>query len=59
MTKHILLVDDDALLRRSLAYNLERAGYQPTAAAGAEDALALARHIVTLRGVGYKLMADV
>jgi DNA-binding response OmpR family regulator len=43
MTKQILLVDDDALMRRSLAYNLERAGYQPTAAASAEDALALAR----------------
>jgi DNA-binding response OmpR family regulator len=43
MTKHILVVDDDALLRRSLAYNLERAGYRPSTAANAEDALALAR----------------
>jgi DNA-binding response OmpR family regulator len=42
MTKHILLVDDDALLRRSLAFNLERAGYQASTAASAEDALALA-----------------
>jgi DNA-binding response OmpR family regulator len=43
MVKHILLVDDDALLRRSLAFNLEKAGYRATTAASAEDALALAR----------------
>jgi len=42
MTKHILLVDDDALLRRSLAFNLEQAGYRTSTAATAEDALALA-----------------
>ena len=42
MTKHILLVDDDALLRRSLASNLEEAGYRASIAANAEDALALA-----------------
>lgn len=41
--KHILLVDDDALLCRSLAFNLERAGYRVSTAASAEDALALAR----------------
>jgi DNA-binding response OmpR family regulator len=41
MGKHILIVDDDALLRRSLAFNLERAGYQASTAANAEDALAL------------------
>ncbi|MCD6289249.1 MAG: response regulator transcription factor [Anaerolineae bacterium] len=41
---HILLVDDDALLRRSLAFNLERSGYQVSTAATAEDALVLARH---------------
>jgi DNA-binding response OmpR family regulator len=39
---HILLVDDDALLRRSLVLNLEEAGYQASASATAEDALALA-----------------
>lgn len=39
---HILLVDDDALLRRSLVLNLEEAGYRATASATAEDALALA-----------------
>jgi DNA-binding response OmpR family regulator len=40
MPKHILLVDDDALLRRSLAFNLEQAGYRVSPAATAEDALA-------------------
>jgi len=39
---HLLLVDDDAVLRRSLAFNLERAGYRVSTAASAEDALALA-----------------
>ncbi len=39
---HILLVDDDPLLRRSLALNLEEAGYRASAVASAEDALALA-----------------
>jgi len=43
MAKHILVVDDDDLLRRSLAFNLEKAGYRPSATASAEDALALAR----------------
>jgi DNA-binding response OmpR family regulator len=39
---HILLVDDDALLRRSLSFNLEHAGYRASAASSAEDALMLA-----------------
>ncbi len=39
MSKLILIVDDDALLRRSLAFNLQRAGYQVATAATAEDAL--------------------
>lgn len=43
MPKHILLVDDDALMRRSLAYNLEQAGYRSTTAASAEDALEMIR----------------
>ncbi len=43
MDTHILLVDDDALLRRSLAFNLEQASYRVSTAATAEDALALAR----------------
>jgi DNA-binding response OmpR family regulator len=43
MTKHVLLVDDDALMRRSLAFNLEQAGYRASTAADAESALRLAR----------------
>jgi len=42
MADHILLVDDDDLLRRSLTFNLEKAGYRVSAAANAEDALAVA-----------------
>ncbi len=40
---HILLVDDDALMRRSLAFNLEQAGYRTSTATNAEDGLAIAR----------------
>ncbi len=43
MSTHILLVDDDDLLRRSLAFNLQQAGYRASTAASAEDGLALAR----------------
>jgi DNA-binding response OmpR family regulator len=43
MSKNILLVDDDALMRRSLAYSLEQAGYQVNACANAEDALVVAQ----------------
>ena len=43
MPKQILIVDDDALMRRSLAFNLEQAGYHTNNAANAEDALAMAR----------------
>ncbi|MFQ5433525.1 MAG: response regulator transcription factor [Anaerolineae bacterium] len=43
MATHILFVEDNALLRRSLAFNLESAGYRVTTAAKAEDALALSR----------------
>ena len=42
MPKQILLIDDDALLRRSLAFNLQQAGYETHTAANAEDGLALA-----------------
>jgi DNA-binding response OmpR family regulator len=42
MAKRILIVDDDALMRRSLAFNLQQAGYQASTASTAEDALALA-----------------
>jgi DNA-binding response OmpR family regulator len=43
MARQILLVDDDALMRRSLAFNLEQAGFRASAAASAEDALSLAK----------------
>jgi len=43
MAKHILVVDDDTLLRRSLSLQLEQAGYRTTTAESAEDALAVAQ----------------
>jgi DNA-binding response OmpR family regulator len=43
MQKHILVVDDDALMRRSVAFNLEQAGYRASSAANAEDALAMSQ----------------
>lgn len=43
MTSHILLVDDDELMRRSLALNLEEAGYRASTASSAETALELLR----------------
>jgi DNA-binding response OmpR family regulator len=43
MAKQVLLVDDDALMRRSLALGLEQAGYKASNAANAEEALSLAR----------------
>lgn len=43
MAKHILVVDDDTLLRRSLSLQLEQAGYRASTAATAEDALALSQ----------------
>jgi DNA-binding response OmpR family regulator len=44
MPRTILLVDDDVLMRRSLAFHVEQAGYNVHTAANAEDALALVRH---------------
>ena len=43
MADHILLVEDEKLLRRSLAFNLEQAGYQVTSSSNAEDALEIVR----------------
>ena len=43
MARHILIVDDDALMRRSVSLHLEQNGFRASAAASAEDALALAR----------------
>lgn len=44
MTRDILIVDDDALLRRSLAFNLENSGYKVRSAASAEDGFLAASH---------------
>jgi DNA-binding response OmpR family regulator len=43
MSKHILIVDDDALMRRSLAFSLEEAGYRASNAETAEEALSIVR----------------
>lgn len=43
MAKKILVVDDEALMRRSLVFHLQKAGYQTHNVGNAEDALALAR----------------
>jgi len=50
MAKRILIVDDDQLMRRSLAFNLEQAGYEVKSAAKAEDALEV------LRGSAFDLV---
>lgn len=42
MGARILLVDDDVLLRRSLAFSLEQAGFRVHTASSAEEALAIA-----------------
>ena len=42
MAKHILLVDDDALMWRGLTFSLEQAGYRVSSASDAENALSLA-----------------
>lgn len=43
MSRNILLIDDDALFRRSLSFHLEQAGYQVHTAASAEDGLKFTR----------------
>ncbi|MEZ4866811.1 MAG: response regulator transcription factor [Caldilineaceae bacterium] len=43
MPGYLLLVDDDQLLRRSLAFNLQQAGYIVQSAADAERALGMVR----------------
>jgi DNA-binding response OmpR family regulator len=43
VAKHILIVDDDALMRRSLAFNLEQAGFRASTAESAETALSQVR----------------
>jgi DNA-binding NtrC family response regulator len=39
MAQHFLLVDDDDLLRRSLAFNLEQAGHRVRSAANAKEVM--------------------
>ncbi len=41
MSRRILIIDDDALFRRSLSFHLQQAGYQVLSAANAEDGLSL------------------
>lgn len=41
MARRILIIDDDALFRRSLSFHLQQAGYQVLSAANAEDGLSL------------------
>jgi len=41
MGASVLIVDDDDLLRRSLAFSLEQAGFEVRTAAAAEDAIAM------------------
>ena len=41
MSHHILVVDDDTLITRSLAFHLQAAGYLASVAASAEEALGL------------------
>lgn len=41
MANKILIVDDDVLMRRSLAFNFEKSGFQANTAENAEDALAI------------------
>jgi DNA-binding response OmpR family regulator len=55
-TTRILIVDDDALMRRSLAFNLEQAGYRVSTAANAEDALALSERVRMVLRVGLSTL---
>jgi DNA-binding response OmpR family regulator len=43
MARHILVVDDDALLRRSVSFQLEQNGYRTSTAENAEAALVMAK----------------
>jgi len=44
MPREILIIDDDALFRRSLSFHLHQAGYKVRAAASAEDGLSIIRN---------------
>jgi DNA-binding response OmpR family regulator len=43
MSQHILIVDDDNLMRRALAFHLQQAGFRTSNAASAETALSIAQ----------------
>jgi DNA-binding response OmpR family regulator len=43
MARKLLLIDDDALMRRSLAFNLEQVGYHVQTGSNAEDGIQMAR----------------
>ena len=43
MTEHILVVDDEEILRRTAAFNLGQAGYRASTVSNAEDALAMVK----------------
>jgi DNA-binding response OmpR family regulator len=43
MAKRILLIDDDALMRRSLGFNLQQVGYTVLSAASGEDGIAMVK----------------
>ena len=44
MAKKILIVDDDMLMRRSLAFHLQQEGFETHSAGSAEDGLEAAAH---------------
>jgi DNA-binding response OmpR family regulator len=44
MSRHILIIEDDALMRRSLSFNLEQNGFSTTTAGSAEDGLVIAQN---------------
>ncbi len=54
MAQHILVVDDDSLMRRSSALQLEQAGYRSSTAGSAEDALACAARPARLDPAGHR-----
>ena len=51
--KHILVVEDEEVIRETLRFNLVREGYQVSQAANGIEALPF--RITTVYGVGYRL----
>jgi DNA-binding response OmpR family regulator len=59
MNKHVLLIDDDTLFCRSLAFSLQNAGYETTTAGTAEEGLRLTESLtpdVVLLDIGLPQM---